>query len=39
MAGYVTAILVLAFVRAELRTRGVHSFCDFWKITSCDFTL
>ena len=36
-AGYVTA--VLAIVRTELRAREASSFCDFWKITSCDFTL
>ena len=36
-AGYVTA--VLAIVRTELRARKTSSFCDFWKMTSCDFTL
>ena len=36
VVGYVTP--VLAFVRAELRARKGSSFCDFWKITSCDFT-
>ena len=36
-AGYVTA--VLAIVCNELRAREASSFCDFWKITSCDFTL
>ena len=36
-AGYVTA--VLAIVRAELRAREASNFCDFWKMTSCDFTL
>ena len=30
---------ILAFVRADLRAREVSSFCDFWKITFCDFTL
>ena len=35
--GYVTAIL--AIVRTELRARKASSFCDFWKITSCNFTL
>ena len=34
--GYVTAIL--AIVRAELRAREASSFCDFWKMTSCNFT-
>ena len=24
--------------RAQLRAREVSSFCDFWKITCCDFT-
>ena len=32
--GYVTA--VLAIVRTELRAREASSFCDFWKLTSCD---
>ena len=36
MPGYETA--VLAFVRAELRGWETSSFCDFWKVTSCDFT-
>ena len=36
-AGYVTTVLTI--VRTELRTREASSFCDFWKITSCDFTL
>ena len=36
-AGYVTS--VLAIVRTELRAREPSSFCDFWKITCCDFTL
>ena len=36
-AGYVTA--VLAIVRTELRAREASSFCDFWKMTFCDFTL
>ena len=36
-AGYVTT--VLAIVRTELRAQEASSFCDFWKITSCDFTL
>ena len=36
MAGYVTTIL--AFVHAELRGQETSSFCDFWKVTSCDFT-
>ena len=35
-AGYVTA--VLAIVRTELRAREASSFCDFWKMTFCDFT-
>ena len=35
-AGYVTA--VLAIVRTELRAWEASSFCDFWKITFCDFT-
>ena len=36
-AGYVTTRL--AIVRTELRAREASSFCDFWKMTSCDFTL
>ena len=36
-AGYVTA--VLAIVRTELRARENEQFCDFWKMTSCDFYL
>ena len=35
MAGYVNA--VPAFVCFELPARGASSFCDFWKLTSCDF--
>ena len=35
-AGYVTT--VLAIVRTELRDREASSFCDFWKMTSCEFT-
>ena len=37
MSGYVTA--VLAFVHAELRGRETSSFCNFFKVTFCDFTL
>ena len=36
-AGYVIA--VLAIVRTELGAREVSSFCDFWKMTSCECTL
>ena len=36
-AGYVTT--GLAIVRTELRAREASSFCDIWKMTSCDFTL
>ena len=36
MAGYVTAIL--AFVCSNLPAQEASSFCDFWKLTSCDFT-
>ena len=36
MAGYVTA--VLAFVRADLCGPEKSSFCDFWKVTSSNFT-
>ena len=36
-AGYVTA--VLAIVLTELRAREASSFCDFWNLTSGDFTL
>ena len=37
-AGYVTA--VLAIVRScKLRAQEASSFCDFWKMTSCNFTL
>ena len=35
MAGYVNA--VPAFVCFELPAREASSFCDFWKLTSCDF--
>ena len=34
MAGDVN---VLAFVCFELPAREASSFCDFWKLTSCDF--
>ena len=34
--GYVTAIL--DFVRGKLWAREASNFCDFWKITSCNFT-
>ena len=37
MAGYVTA--VPAFVSGKLPAQVASSFCDFWKLTSCDFTL
>ena len=37
MSGYITA--VLAFVHAELRGQETSSFCDFWQVTFCDFTL
>ena len=36
-AGYVTA--VLAIIRTELHAREASSFCDFWKMTFCNFTL
>ena len=36
MAGYVNA--VPAFVCFELPAREASSFCDFLKLTSCDFT-
>ena len=35
--GYVTAIL--AIVHPKLSAREASSFCDLWKMTSCDFTL
>ena len=35
--GYVTA--VLAFVCTELHAQETSSFCDFWKMTSCDFNI
>ena len=35
MAGYVNA--VPAFVCFELPAREASRFCDFWKLTSCDF--
>ena len=35
-AGYVTA--VLAIVRTDLCAREASRFCDFWNMTSCDFT-
>ena len=34
MAGYVDA--VPAFVCFELPAREASSFCDFWKLTSCN---
>ena len=36
MAGYVTT--VLAFICGELSAREATTFCDFWKITSRNFT-
>ena len=30
---------ILAIVRTELRAREASSFCDFWNMASCDFTL
>ena len=36
MPGYVMAIL--AFVLSELTIREASNFCDFGKLTSCDFT-
>ena len=36
-AGHVTA--ALAIVHTELRAREASGFCDFWKMTSCEFTL
>ena len=36
-AGYVTA--ALAIVHTQLRAREASGFCDFWKMTSCKFTL
>ena len=36
MAGYVTA--APAFVCGKPGAREASSFCDFWKMTSCDFT-
>ena len=36
MADYVTA--VLAFVRGELPAQETSNFCDFFKLTSCNFT-
>ena len=36
IAGYV--IPVPAFVCGKLPGREASSFCDFWKLTSCDFT-
>ena len=35
MAGYVNT--VPAFVCFEIPAREASSFCDFWKLTSCDF--
>ena len=35
MAGYVNA--VPAFVCFQLPAREASSFCDFWKLTSCEF--
>ena len=35
MEGYVNA--VRAIVCFELPTREASNFCDFWKLTSCDF--
>ena len=36
MMGYVTT--ALAFISGVHRAREASSFCDFWKITFCDFT-
>ena len=36
-AGYVTT--VLAIVRTEFCAWEASSFCDFWKMTPCDFTI
>ena len=36
-AAYITA--ALAIVRTKLRAQETSSFCDFWKMISCDFTL
>ena len=36
MVGYVTT--APAFVHGKLEVREVSNFCDFWKMTSCDFT-
>ena len=35
MADYVNALP--AFVCFELPAREASSFCEFWKLTSCDF--
>ena len=36
MVGYVTA--VMALFCCEFPAREASSFCDFYKMTSCDFT-
>ena len=36
MAGYVTP--VPAFVCVKLPSRKANSLCEFWQLTSCDFT-
>ena len=28
----------MLFVRGKLQAQEVSSFCDFWQMTSCDFT-
>ena len=35
MVGYVTTLL--AFVCGKLPAQEANSFCDFWKMTSCNF--
>ena len=37
-AGYVTTVLAIVCIH-ELYALEASSFCDFWKMTSCDFTL
>ena len=39
MAGYKKIVITApAFVLGKLEARETSSFCDFWKVTSCNFT-
>ena len=38
MAGYVYNAVPVFFSAGVLPAREASSFCDFWKMTSCNFT-